>query len=207
MACAKEQEQEEGPESTNSSAPLAAGGPHSPVALSFRTVEARPCGDPRALVPSLTDSSEAYGNPNVPQLVVVRPANWQTASLALLLHKAGAVYHSLACWSNNNGKYGRALRFCKLALKSLQGVRSLQGDSKERDRLLASVLCAAGVAHLMLAKSQGNTSVHFEDFKYLSADDQVIAHYAEDCARSSPVELMSAMIQFISDKKKSLLKR
>ena len=206
MVNTKDMSQEEGANSSSSTEPLAAVSPNSPVTLSFRRIQALPSGEPQAVVPSYSKDRESY-NQGVPPLIVVKPANWQVTNMALLLRKAGSVYHSLASVSNTNGKYGRGLRFCKLALKCLGSVQSLQSFSEEQKYLLGSVLCACADSCLMLAKFQGNLSVHYEDFNYLSPDDQFIASSADACMQNSPVETLSTTVQFILDKEKSLLKR
>ncbi|KAJ7356325.1 hypothetical protein OS493_025434 [Desmophyllum pertusum] len=130
---------------------------------------------PQAVVPTFAKHLHPYKRKKTP-LVLVRPARWQEKTAGLLFHKAAAVYHSLACTFNSNGKSGRGLKNCKLAFKCLEAsqIFSAESDIKKGDQLLISVLFVCGDSYLMLAKCQGNLAVHQEDYRFKSEEDMFI---------------------------------
>lgn len=103
--------------------------PQSPNSTSSETS----CPSPRhAVVPSFENHLQPYKRKKTP-LILKRQARWQEKTAGLLFRKAGAVYHSLACLFNSNGKFGRGLKNCKLAFKCFEASRvfSAQSDVKQ----------------------------------------------------------------------------
>ena len=84
------------------------------------------------MVPSLKNQLQPCKARETP-LVLEGQARWQDKTAGLLFRKAGAVYHSLACMFNSNGKFGRGLKNCKLAFKCLEASRAFieESDIKE----------------------------------------------------------------------------
>ena len=107
---------------------------HSPTAKSDG--EASSSSPPQAVVPTFAKHLHPYKKKKSP-LVLVRPARWQEKTAGLLFYKAAAVYHSLACTFNSNGKFGRGLKNCKLAFKCLEAsqIFSVESDVKKGNDL------------------------------------------------------------------------
>jgi len=165
-----------------------------------------PPGPPRAVVPSFEHQLQPYKRKKTP-LILKRQARWQEKTAGLLFRKAGAVYHSLACMFNSNGKFGRGLKNCKLAFKCLEASRvfSAECDIKEGDELLISTMFLCGDSYLMLAKCQENlAAVHQEDYRFKSDQDVFISEAAEDFISSE--EGHSSSVKFVCDLEQNMLK-
>ncbi|CAH3197129.1 unnamed protein product, partial [Porites evermanni] len=130
---------------------------------------------------------------------LVPDARWQDKTAGLLFRKAGAVYHSLACMFNSNGKFGRGLKNCRLAFKCLEASRAFiaESDIKEDDQLMIEILYVCGDSYLMLATCQENLAVHQEDFHFRSDEDTFICEAAADCISSEQGH--SSSVKFVCD--------
>ena len=80
------------------------------------------------MVPSLKNQLQPCKAKETP-LILEGQARWQDKTAGLLFRKAGAVYHSLACMFNSNGKFGRGLKNCKLAFKCLEASSAFIAES------------------------------------------------------------------------------
>lgn len=120
--------------SSSSSTECPSSPPQSPTARNDG--EASNPSPPQAVVPTFAQHLHPYKRKKSP-LVLVRPARWQEKTVGLLFYKAAAVYHSLACTLNSNGKFGRGLKNCKLAFKCLEASQmfSVESDIKKGNEL------------------------------------------------------------------------
>ncbi|KAK3723836.1 hypothetical protein QZH41_019520, partial [Actinostola sp. cb2023] len=151
--------------------------------------------------PSGREPDERDKNP----LILVKPVQWRSQSRTLLLRKATSVYHSMACLSNSNGKYGRGLRFCKLSFQCLQAYKACGMTKYEEDfELIRSINCACADSYLMLAKCRENLEVHREDFVHRSADDVVIANVAREFVDET-FDTYNSNVEFKLDTKDNLM--
>ncbi|XP_032221918.1 erythroid differentiation-related factor 1 isoform X2 [Nematostella vectensis] len=187
MAAASHDELHHGNSQASSQAPIPS------TALSIRHVNKPEPSSPDPL---------PIAKPDIPgknSLILIKPVKWKSKSTALLLRKAATVYHSLACVSNSNGKYGRGLRFCKLAFKCFEAQQRFAdrtSTSSQDSAILRSVLCACADAYLMLAKCTEGLSMHGEDFKNLSSDDLALSESAGECVSGIPGTFYSK-VEFI----------
>ena len=160
----------------------------------------------KAVVPRRKGETKFY-HKDLAFLSVLVPVKWVGTSAALLLRKASSVYHSFAFASVSKGKYGRALRYCKMALKCFGSYKSLTVDCEgAKDSLLSSILCSCGDAYLMLAKCKENLAVHQEDYKFKSKDDTFIAEFARQ-HRGELYEVCALRIEFVLELEGNLSKR
>lgn len=160
---------------------------------------------PHAVVRSFENYLQPFKAKKTP-LILKRQNRWQEKTAGLLFRKAGAVYHSLACMFNSNGKFGRGLKNCKLAFKCFEASRAFVGepDIKEGEQLLISTMFVCGDSYLMLAKCQENLAVHQEDYHFKSEEDSFISEAADDCISSE--EGHSASVKFVCDLEQNMLK-
>ena len=171
-----------------------------------KTLDSRSGTTSKAVVPTGSREIKLY-NKDFTFLRVLVPVQWEVQTMALLLRKASSVYHSFAFASISKGKYGRALRYCKMALKCFGAFKSLEGDNvSTKDSLLSSILCACADAYLMLAKCKENLAVHQEDYGFKSKDDKYVAEFAR-LHRGGLHRVCALKIEFLLDLETNLSKR
>ena len=130
------QEEDLNVSTSNSSSAECSSFPSQSPASRDSSATSRP-SPPHAVVRSFENYLQPFKAKKTP-LILKRQNRWQEKTAGLLFRKAGAVYHSLACMFNSNGKFGRGLKNCKLAFKCFEASRAFVGepDIKEGNELV-----------------------------------------------------------------------
>ncbi|XP_059803689.1 erythroid differentiation-related factor 1 isoform X1 [Hypanus sabinus] len=105
------------------------------------------------------------------------PNTWQYQMKLNLIFKASRAYFVLSDAATALQKYGRALRYIKLALQSLDAYCCLISNlSPEVLFFLSQCLTLNGDIQLMLAQNASNRAANQEEYSYQSKEDQEILH-------------------------------
>ncbi|XP_075699216.1 erythroid differentiation-related factor 1 isoform X2 [Rhinoderma darwinii] len=105
------------------------------------------------------------------------PGSWQFKMKLLLIIKASKAYYVLSDAAMSLQKYGRALRYVKLALQCYDAYSCLcTNQVPEVMLLLCQYLALCGDIQLMLAQNASNRAAYFEEYNYQTRDDQEILH-------------------------------
>nr|DBA14983.1 TPA: hypothetical protein GDO54_004252 [Pyxicephalus adspersus] len=105
------------------------------------------------------------------------PGSWQFKMKLQLIIKASKAYYVLSDASMSLQKYGRALRYVKLALQCYDAYSCLcTGQVPDVTVLLCQYLTLCGDIQLMLAQNSSNRAAYFEEYNYQTKDDQEILH-------------------------------
>ncbi|XP_069755798.1 erythroid differentiation-related factor 1 isoform X2 [Narcine bancroftii] len=105
------------------------------------------------------------------------PNTWQYQMKLNLIFKASRAYFILSDAATALQKYGRALRYIKLALQSLDAYCCLMNNlSPEVLFFLSQCLTLDGDIQLMLAQNASNRAAYQEEYSYQSREDQEILH-------------------------------
>ncbi|XP_053306912.1 erythroid differentiation-related factor 1 isoform X1 [Spea bombifrons] len=107
----------------------------------------------------------------------ILPGTWQFKMKLQLILKASKAYYVLSDAATSLLKYGRALRYIKLALQCHDAYSCLcTGIVPEVLLLLCQYLTLCGDIQLMLAQNASNRAAYFEEYNYQTRDDQEILH-------------------------------
>ncbi|XP_038629668.1 erythroid differentiation-related factor 1 isoform X2 [Scyliorhinus canicula] len=105
------------------------------------------------------------------------PDTWQYQMKLNLIFKASRAYFVLSDAATTLQKYGRALRYIKLALQSLDAYCCLINNlSPEVLFFLSQCLTLNGDIQLMLAQNASNRAAYQEEYSYQTREDQEILH-------------------------------
>ncbi|XP_063291146.1 erythroid differentiation-related factor 1 [Pelobates fuscus] len=105
------------------------------------------------------------------------PGAWQFKMKLQLILKASKAYYVLSDAATSLQKYGRALRYIKLALHCHDSYSCLcTGIIPDVMLLLCQYLTLCGDIQLMLAQNASNRAAYFEEYNYQTRDDQEILH-------------------------------
>uniref|UniRef100_UPI003AAFACB0 erythroid differentiation-related factor 1 isoform X1 n=1 Tax=Centroberyx gerrardi TaxID=166262 RepID=UPI003AAFACB0 len=105
------------------------------------------------------------------------PGSWQHRMKLQLFLKASKAYYVLSDAATNLLKYGRALRYIKLALQCHDAYCSVSGTLHPRVLLFHSqCLSLCGDIQLMLAQNASNRAAYLEEYSYQTKEDQEILH-------------------------------
>ncbi|XP_078079533.1 erythroid differentiation-related factor 1 isoform X1 [Mustelus asterias] len=105
------------------------------------------------------------------------PDTWQYQMKLNLIFKASRAYFVLSDAATTLQKYGRALRYIKLALQSLDAYCCLINNlSPEVLFFLSQCLTLNGDIQLMLAQNANNRAAYQEEYSYQTREDQEILH-------------------------------
>uniref|UniRef100_A0A8C2JDA3 Erythroid differentiation regulatory factor 1 n=1 Tax=Cyprinus carpio TaxID=7962 RepID=A0A8C2JDA3_CYPCA len=105
------------------------------------------------------------------------PGTWQHRMKLQLFLKASKAYYILSDAATNLLKYGRALRYIKLALQCHDGYCSISGGLHPQVLLFhCQCLSLCGDVQLMLAQNASNRAAYLEEYNYQTKDDQEILH-------------------------------
>ncbi|KAM3913232.1 erythroid differentiation-related factor 1 isoform 1-T1 [Leptodactylus fuscus] len=125
------------------------------------------------------------------------PGSWQFKMKLQLIIKASKAYYVLSDAAMSLQKYGRALRYVKLALQCYDAYSCLcTNQVPEVMLLLCQYLTLCGDIQLMLAQNAGNRAAYFEEYNYQTRDDQEILHSLH---RESTCEGFSFVTDLITD--------
>ncbi|KAM4702818.1 erythroid differentiation-related factor 1 [Rhinophrynus dorsalis] len=105
------------------------------------------------------------------------PGAWQFKMKLQLILKASKAYYVLSDAAMSLQKYGRALRYIKLALQCHDAYSCLcTSIVPDVMLLLCQYLTLCGDIQLMLAQNANNRAAYFEEYNYQTRDDQEILH-------------------------------
>ncbi|KAE8590324.1 hypothetical protein XENTR_v10018021 [Xenopus tropicalis] len=105
------------------------------------------------------------------------PDAWQFKIKLQLILKASKAYYVLSDAAVSLQKYGRALRYVKLALQCHDAYSCLcTGIVPDVMLLLCQYLTLCGDVQLMLAQNASNRAAYYEEYSYQTRDDQEILH-------------------------------
>ncbi|XP_049620364.1 erythroid differentiation-related factor 1 isoform X1 [Suncus etruscus] len=105
------------------------------------------------------------------------PGSWQHKMKLQLILKSSKAYYVLSDAALSLQKYGRALRYIKLALQSHDTYCCLCTNMLSEVLLfLSQYLTLCGDIQLMLAQNASNRAAHLEEFNYQTKEDQEILH-------------------------------
>uniref|UniRef100_A0A8C5PR07 Erythroid differentiation regulatory factor 1 n=1 Tax=Leptobrachium leishanense TaxID=445787 RepID=A0A8C5PR07_9ANUR len=103
------------------------------------------------------------------------PGAWQFKMKLQLILKASKAYYVLSDAAMSLQKYGRALRYIKLALQCHDAYSCLcSGIIPDVMLLLCQYLMQCGDIQVMLAQTASNRAAYFEEYNYQTKDDQEI---------------------------------
>ncbi|MEE6486359.1 hypothetical protein FKM82_014582 [Ascaphus truei] len=107
----------------------------------------------------------------------ITPGAWQFKMKLQLILKASKAYYVLSDAAMGLQKYGRSLRYIKLALQC-HDTYSCLCTSMLPDvmLLLCQYLTLCGDIQLMLAQNASNRAAYFEEYNYQTRDDQEMLH-------------------------------
>uniref|UniRef100_A0AAR2JRY6 Erythroid differentiation regulatory factor 1 n=1 Tax=Pygocentrus nattereri TaxID=42514 RepID=A0AAR2JRY6_PYGNA len=138
---------------------LPAADPNTPIPLKYE--ETAPCGEGLKL----------------PMRSGMLPGSWQHQMKLQLFLKASKAYYVLAEAATNLLKYGRALRYIKLALQCHDAYCAISSGLYPRVLLFHSqCLYLCGDVQLMLAQNASNRAAYLEEYNYQTKEDQEILH-------------------------------
>ncbi|KAJ8013964.1 hypothetical protein DPEC_G00035320 [Dallia pectoralis] len=105
------------------------------------------------------------------------PGSWQHRMKQQLFFKASKAYYVLSDAATNLHKYGRALRYIKLALQCHDAYCSVSSVLHPRVLLFHSqCLSLCGDIQLMLAQNASNRAAYLEEYSYQTREDQELLH-------------------------------
>ncbi|KAJ3610458.1 hypothetical protein NHX12_022550 [Muraenolepis orangiensis] len=105
------------------------------------------------------------------------PGSWQHRLKQQLFLKASKAYYVLSDAASNLLKYGRALRYVKLALQCHDAYCAVSSVLPPRVLLFhTQCLSLCGDIQLMLAQNANNRAAYLEEYSYQTKEDQEILH-------------------------------
>uniref|UniRef100_A0A673Y8Y4 Erythroid differentiation regulatory factor 1 n=1 Tax=Salmo trutta TaxID=8032 RepID=A0A673Y8Y4_SALTR len=147
-----------------------------------------PAADPNTPIPlKYEDGSKAVekgiallldrGWPSLTPSRRMIPGSWQHRMKLQLFFKASKAYYVLSDAATNLLKYGRALRYIKLALQCHDAYCSVSSTLHSRVLLFHSqCLSLCGDIQLMLAQNASNRAAYLEEYSYQTKEDQEVLH-------------------------------
>uniref|UniRef100_A0A8C5KRV3 Erythroid differentiation regulatory factor 1 n=2 Tax=Jaculus jaculus TaxID=51337 RepID=A0A8C5KRV3_JACJA len=157
---------------------LPAADPSTPIPLKYEDESSR--GGPEGLEKQMAlflDKMGALQKGNGCSQSGMTPGSWQHKMKLQLILKSSKAYYILSDAAMSLQKYGRALRYIKLALQSHDTYCCLCTNMLSEVLLfLSQYLTLCGDIQLMLAQNANNRAAHLEEFNYQTKEDQEILH-------------------------------
>nr|XP_055028090.1 erythroid differentiation-related factor 1 [Misgurnus anguillicaudatus] len=155
---------------------LPAADPTTPIPLKYE--ERSQTGDVEKEIALLLDRVGPCNEElTVPTRSGMIPGTWQHRVKQQLFLKASKAYYVLSDAASNLLKYGRALRYIKLALQCHDAYCSISGGLHPQVLLFhCQCLSLCGDVQLMLAQNASNRAAYLEEYNYQTKDDQEILH-------------------------------
>ncbi|XP_052052575.1 erythroid differentiation-related factor 1 isoform X1 [Apodemus sylvaticus] len=157
---------------------LPAADPSTPIPLKYEDESTR-CG-PEGLEKQMAlflDKMGSLQKGNCSGQSGMTPGSWQHKMKLQLILKSSKAYYILSDAAMSLQKYGRALRYIKLALQSHDTYCCLCTNMLSEVLLfLSQYLTLCGDIQLMLAQNANNRAAHLEEFNYQTKEDQEILH-------------------------------
>ncbi|KAF3828010.1 hypothetical protein GH733_001245 [Mirounga leonina] len=157
---------------------LPAADPNTPIPLKYEDDSTR--GGPEGLEKQMAlflDKMGSLQKGNYSSQSGMIPGSWQHKMKLQLILKSSKAYYVLSDAAMSLQKYGRALRYIKLALQSHDTYCCLCTNMLSEVLLfLSQYLTLCGDIQLMLAQNANNRAAHLEEFNYQTKEDQEILH-------------------------------
>ncbi|XP_055962652.1 erythroid differentiation-related factor 1 isoform X2 [Sorex fumeus] len=157
---------------------LPAADPSTPIPLKYEDESAR--GGPEGLEKQMALFLDKMGSLQKGHYSIqsgMIPGSWQHKMKLQLILKSSKAYYVLSDAAMSLQKYGRALRYIKLALQSHDTYCCLCTNMLSEVLLfLSQYLTLCGDIQLMLAQNASNRAAHLEEFNYQTKEDQEILH-------------------------------
>ncbi|PNI24681.1 EDRF1 isoform 12, partial [Pan troglodytes] len=157
---------------------LPAADPSTPIPLKYEDESSR--GGPEGLEKQMAlflDKMGSLQEGNYSSQSGMIPGSWQHKMKLQLILKSSKAYYVLSDAAMSLQKYGRALRYIKLALQSHDTYCCLCTNMLSEVLLfLSQYLTLCGDIQLMLAQNANNRAAHLEEFHYQTKEDQEILH-------------------------------
>uniref|UniRef100_A0A8C5XCB2 Erythroid differentiation regulatory factor 1 n=1 Tax=Microcebus murinus TaxID=30608 RepID=A0A8C5XCB2_MICMU len=157
---------------------LPAADPSTPIPLKYEDESTR--GGPEGLEKQMAlflDKMGSLQKGNYSSQSGMIPGSWQHKMKLQLILKSSKAYYVLSDAAMSLQKYGRALRYIKLALQSHDTYCCLCTNMLSEVLLfLSQYLTLCGDIQLMLAQNANNRAAHLEEFNYQTKEDQEILH-------------------------------
>ncbi|XP_053524480.1 erythroid differentiation-related factor 1 isoform X3 [Artibeus jamaicensis] len=157
---------------------LPAADPSTPIPLKYEDESTR--GGPEGLEKQMAlflDKMGSLQKGNYSSQSGMIPGSWQHKMKLQLILKSSKAYYVLSDAAMSLQKYGRALRYIKLALQSHDTYCCLCTNVFSEVLLfLSQYLTLCGDIQLMLAQNASNRAAHLEEFNYQTKEDQEILH-------------------------------
>uniref|UniRef100_A0A1D5QQB2 Erythroid differentiation regulatory factor 1 n=1 Tax=Macaca mulatta TaxID=9544 RepID=A0A1D5QQB2_MACMU len=157
---------------------LPAADPSTPIPLKYEDESTR--GGPEGLEKQMAlflDKMGSLQKGNYSSQSGMIPGSWQHKMKLQLILKSSKAYYVLSDAAMSLQKYGRALRYIKLALQSHDTYCCLCTNMLSEVLLfLSQYLTLCGDIQLMLAQNANNRAAHLEEFHYQTKEDQEILH-------------------------------
>uniref|UniRef100_H3A848 Erythroid differentiation regulatory factor 1 n=1 Tax=Latimeria chalumnae TaxID=7897 RepID=H3A848_LATCH len=153
--------------------------PSTPIPLKYEAESKS--GGPKALEKQmalfLDKMVTPQGEVHLPTRSGMLPGSWQYKMKLQLVHKASKAYYVLSDAATTLQKYGRALRYIKLALQCHDTFCCLSANLLPEVLLsLSQCLTLCGDIQLMLAQNAKNRAAYLEEYSYQTKEDQEILH-------------------------------
>ncbi|XP_060027078.1 erythroid differentiation-related factor 1 isoform X2 [Erinaceus europaeus] len=157
---------------------LPAADPNTPIPLKYEDESTR--GGPEGLEKQMAlflDKMGSLEKGHYSSQSGMIPGSWQHKMKLQLILKSSKAYYVLSDAAMSLQKYGRALRYIKLALQSHDTYCCLCTNMLSEVLLfLSQYLTLCGDIQLMLAQNASNRAAHLEEFNYQTKEDQEILH-------------------------------
>ncbi|KTG39411.1 hypothetical protein cypCar_00026417 [Cyprinus carpio] len=183
---------------------LPAADPSTPIPLKYEERSQNRTRDVEKEIALLLDRvGPCYEDLNVLTRSGMLPGTWQHRMKLQLFLKASKAYYILSDAATNLLKYGRALRYIKLALQCHDGYCSISGGLHPQVLLFhCQCLSLCGDVQLMLAQNASNRAAYLEEYNYQTKDDQEILHCLH---RESSCQAFSMATDLASDPEYQLI--
>ncbi|XP_062319714.1 erythroid differentiation-related factor 1 isoform X2 [Osmerus eperlanus] len=157
---------------------LPAADPNTPIPLKYEDRSASgACGAEKGIALLLDRVGPFQEDQKLPTRSGMIPGSWQHRMKLQLFFKASKAYYVLSDAATNLLKYGRALRYIKLALQCHDAYCSVSSTLHPRVLLFHSqCLSLCGDIQLMLAQNASNRAAYLEEYNYQTREDQEILH-------------------------------
>ncbi|XP_056147899.1 erythroid differentiation-related factor 1 [Lampris incognitus] len=157
---------------------LPAADPNTPIPLKYEDGSAtRSCAAEKGIALLLERVGPFQEDQKHPTRSGMIPGSWQHRMKLQLFLKASKAYYVLSDAATNLLKYGRALRYVKLALQCHDAYCSVSSMLHPQVLLFHSqCLSLCGDIQLMLAQNASNRAAYLEEYSYQTKEDQEILH-------------------------------
>ncbi|KAM4607022.1 erythroid differentiation-related factor 1 isoform 2-T2 [Polymixia lowei] len=156
---------------------LPAADPNTPIPLKYEDRSATAAGAAEKGIALLLERGPFQDKQKLPTRSGMIPGSWQHRMKLQLFLKASKAYYVLSDAATNLLKYGRALRYIKLALQCHDAYCSVSSILHPRVLLFHSqCLSLCGDIQLMLAQNASNRAAYLEEYSYQTKEDQEILH-------------------------------